>query len=579
MTNTPHKQRRAISYVRFSSRNQASGDSLTRQLDATRRYCESVGLFLDESVTLRDLGVSAWRGKNAKRGALAQLLDLADAGKLEGVSALVVESIDRLSRQDPFDAFALLKHLLDRGLELHFTSTRSVMVPGKVEPGSLFMAIGGAIRAHEESQLKSERLREAFGRKWERACNEGAPFAKSGPWWLRWTPQRWEPIPERVAVLKEIFELVAKGYTTTDVARLLNKRKVPPFNAVRSKRWLTNRIRDLIRSDAPLGTLAATKKTRLVGRDRHISGHYPTVLKEALVAEARAMVATRRRGTHGPTSGQRRAQTMFPGLLRHAGQFARFGAVRNGPTDKAGLKGWRNYYQFMTPEEIAPRKLLLNVNADLLEKMLLAALVELEPADVLNTPAASKVSRAVQLRAELAKIDATLQNLVQAAKFAPNVRAIAEEANRTQAQRDSLADELATAESEERMVKHELPKRELKAVLAGLHDLDLRDRAAAAIRRIVERIEIAEDVVSLPMEYEQARAFLDAEEEGRIKEIESPSIAGRVKPLAALVTFRGGAQRLIARVEGKECILSARVERQEIEARKLSWDSKKPKRA
>lgn len=40
---------RAISYARFSHPKQALGDSLRRQLDATRAYCAEAGLTLDEA--------------------------------------------------------------------------------------------------------------------------------------------------------------------------------------------------------------------------------------------------------------------------------------------------------------------------------------------------------------------------------------------------------------------------------------------------------------------------------------------------------------------------------------------------
>ena len=57
------------SYLRFSRPEQIRGDSQRRQLDKSREWAERNNLALDESLHLRDLGVSAFRGRNAERGA------------------------------------------------------------------------------------------------------------------------------------------------------------------------------------------------------------------------------------------------------------------------------------------------------------------------------------------------------------------------------------------------------------------------------------------------------------------------------------------------------------------------------
>ncbi|MQY52595.1 hypothetical protein GHK24_12515 [Rhodocyclus tenuis] len=58
----------AYSYVRFSIPQQLKGDSLRRQLEASERYVAEHGLVLDKTLNLRDLGISAFRGKNVERG-------------------------------------------------------------------------------------------------------------------------------------------------------------------------------------------------------------------------------------------------------------------------------------------------------------------------------------------------------------------------------------------------------------------------------------------------------------------------------------------------------------------------------
>ena len=88
---------KAFSYSRFSSPEQRKGDSLRRQVEASRKFAQAHGLELDEG--LSDIGISAYRGANRYKGALARFLQLVREGKVPKGSFLLVESLDRLSRE------------------------------------------------------------------------------------------------------------------------------------------------------------------------------------------------------------------------------------------------------------------------------------------------------------------------------------------------------------------------------------------------------------------------------------------------------------------------------------------------
>lgn len=64
---------KVISYTRFSTQAHAQGQSLRRQGERAEAWAAAQGLKLDESLRLRDLGVSAWSGANVETGALAML--------------------------------------------------------------------------------------------------------------------------------------------------------------------------------------------------------------------------------------------------------------------------------------------------------------------------------------------------------------------------------------------------------------------------------------------------------------------------------------------------------------------------
>ena len=60
------KDTRVFSYRRFSSGRQARGTSLERQTKLAQVWCQERGYELDESLSLSDLGVSAFKGDNRR---------------------------------------------------------------------------------------------------------------------------------------------------------------------------------------------------------------------------------------------------------------------------------------------------------------------------------------------------------------------------------------------------------------------------------------------------------------------------------------------------------------------------------
>jgi DNA invertase Pin-like site-specific DNA recombinase len=73
---------------RFSTPEQAKGNSYRRQTERASAYCQRRGWTLDD-ILKADLGVSAFRGKNALVGNLRASLDAVTAGTVRKGSALI----------------------------------------------------------------------------------------------------------------------------------------------------------------------------------------------------------------------------------------------------------------------------------------------------------------------------------------------------------------------------------------------------------------------------------------------------------------------------------------------------------
>ena len=80
----------AYSYLRFRTPEQASGDSRRRQLAMAEKYATDNNLKLDRQLSFRDLGVSAFRGRNAKEGALRAFLEAIEHNLVPQGSVLLV---------------------------------------------------------------------------------------------------------------------------------------------------------------------------------------------------------------------------------------------------------------------------------------------------------------------------------------------------------------------------------------------------------------------------------------------------------------------------------------------------------
>src|SRR5688572_2171700 len=111
----------AYSLIRFSTPGQADGDSFRRQNGPTYAFCEKHDLDLDTSLhesDVRRLGVSAFRGAQIRKGSLGKFIRLVEAGKVRKGSWLIVEEIDRLTRQIHDQAYDLCLTLMRKGIKI-----------------------------------------------------------------------------------------------------------------------------------------------------------------------------------------------------------------------------------------------------------------------------------------------------------------------------------------------------------------------------------------------------------------------------------------------------------------------------
>lgn len=309
---------KAYSYIRFSSTRQIRGDSLRRQTEISEKYASDHGLELDQKFHLKDLGYSAFDRSNIEKGALGGFLDAVKAGKIEPGSYLLVESLDRLSRDQLIDALTVFLDIIRRGIVI-VTLTDGMVYEHKSmgeNYSPLLISITIMARAHEESLTKSKRVKAAWANKINHADEK--KLTARCPAWLELSPDRstFKFIPERVEVVKEIIKLSKTGLGQWVISRRLNERREPNWSG-KPVGWHVSYIAKILNNPALYGEFQPrmTVNGKLQPHGEPVANYFPALItKDEFLAlqSVRKLrtFATGRKGDHVPN--------LMSGLLKCA---------------------------------------------------------------------------------------------------------------------------------------------------------------------------------------------------------------------------------------------------------------------
>lgn len=270
----------AYLYMRYSTDGQGSGDSIPRQLALGTEYAAKNGLHLPKEHIFEDLGISAYRGDNLKTGKLGEFMKLLADGKIQPGSYLLVESIDRLSRETLFNAVPQFFDMLQKGIRL-VTLCDQQVYDNTSGFGSLINSFVTISRANEESNIKSMRGTQVWKRKREQGKEK--KLTRICPKWIRPNDDltAFHLIPEKAAVVKQIIEWSLAGIGIDATATRLNRSKTPTFG--RSTTWAKSSITKILTSPAIFGAYQPHTKPRggkrLPAGDL-IPGYFPPIIDE-----------------------------------------------------------------------------------------------------------------------------------------------------------------------------------------------------------------------------------------------------------------------------------------------------------
>lgn len=303
------KQPLVISYLRFSSKDQQSGDSIRRQVEARDRWLAKKGWEADDSI--RDEGVSAYRGGNAATGALGRIIKLIDNGTIPKGSYLIVEHLDRLSRDEIFAAVELFWAIIRRGIVVVSLSDDLEYSKETINtnPNLVMFLVMNIVKSNEDSKRKSVRVGAAWKNK-RKGASDGSrtkAITRMVPNWLKVNAKGIiEPVPDKVAIVQEIFDLALKGRGRNWICKHLNQKY--DGKGLGTKPWSDTYILSILRSRTVLGEYQPHKlvyddhgKKKRERDGDPIEGYYPRIIDEQTYYAVQKAIENRRR-SGGPVS-------------------------------------------------------------------------------------------------------------------------------------------------------------------------------------------------------------------------------------------------------------------------------------
>lgn len=212
-------------YHRVSSDQQLDGSGIARQAELLEGYLERTGICAEMDdpapVVLSDQGVSAFKGLNISEGELGAWMEQVRNGMWDS-SILVVESIDRFSRQNPFDVMGYINALMAHNVAIHDVMANIVI--SRSNSKDLPFVMMNAQRAYDESKYKSDRIRKGWAKKREQAFNKGTIVTNKRPQWIEVENDKYV-LNHKAAVVKEIFALYQTGMGCPMIAKQLQTKE------------------------------------------------------------------------------------------------------------------------------------------------------------------------------------------------------------------------------------------------------------------------------------------------------------------------------------------------------------------
>ena len=465
----------AYAYSRFSTVQQAAGNSKQRQQAFAANWPDARNY---EIKYLHDAGVSAYTGKNRTIGQFGVYLAMLRSGRLGPKPVLLVENLDRISREELETAQSLFLEIIGLGATIITLHNGKRYAKGMALV-DIITALVEMDVAHQHSSKLSMRVRKAIAAR--KSLGGIIHNRASAPSWLALDPKRtaFSPITERVDVVKLIFELAVKGMGPVAIARYLNNKNEPVWSFRRSSHsaWRAQAVDNILHGRAVLGEFE--------GR----AGYFgPGVIS---LDTWNAVNCKTRHKPQGRGNGVIRESNLLCGLLVSgvdgSSMIMRQSGVKNKIT---GIYGWNVY--LVSNQTIAGRS-SHRVRYDLVESRVLWLVRHLDPVMITRARQGAQcdnrnmVAEAQQQVGAITKIIEKVKNLLLYTDKKP----------------ETLVQQLLVLEEELKIATENLAAAKIEAsIVVSVPDIpddmskpETRRAVRAEISRWCQKIEVRKDIL------------------------------------------------------------------------------------
>ncbi len=324
----PERPLRAGLYLRLSRDDEGTGESasISTQRDILRRYARQRGIAVAEEYV--DDGYS---GTNYDRPAFRRMIAAIEEGE---INCVITKDLSRLGRNSARTA-ELLEEFFPRH-RIRYISVADGFDSGAITHGSAIAAPFMLLLNECYARDISQKIRASLKAKMEKG-DYISPFA---PYGYRKDPKNKNHLlidEEPAGVVRSIFRMAADGWRTSDIAKVLNERRVPtpaayrrqrdpmPGSAARAGRpeWTSSMLCKLLRNGVYLGRTEHGKTTKLSFKSKEtltnpredwivVEGTHEPIVSRELFEQVGRRAAARR------CSPGRGFRNIFSGIARCA---------------------------------------------------------------------------------------------------------------------------------------------------------------------------------------------------------------------------------------------------------------------
>ena len=265
---------------------------------------------------LVDKGKSAYTGKNLSDGDLGKLTQRFKTGVVDANSTiLIVEELDRLSRQPPAVMIAWMQPLLALGLTIGIAKTGQIIDSPMMneDVAGFFMLMFAQFTANDFGRKQQSKGNAAWEKRRIVAAETGALTSRMrGRGWLQWNAatKSFDVIEQRAIVVREMFALAEAGHGKATIAKIFNERaaadsRYAAFSTSKKnppKAWTATAIKRIVLDRAVCGYVQFNNAPR--GHDKKLPigdpvKIYPHVIDEDQWARVNDATAKARATSQG----------------------------------------------------------------------------------------------------------------------------------------------------------------------------------------------------------------------------------------------------------------------------------------